>query len=487
MKSSRLFKYGFFALLVAVAGASTYVWKNFISPPWEEEYAYSKGMQAAIYTFPYVLNSSLRWAWSQSAEQVGNSAVPSDAINNFYHSPRLTTADYRDGGTPNNDTAYSVTWAYAKTEPLIISIPEMGVIPNTNKPRYYSFELASFASDNFAYIGTRTTGNQAGNYAIVPAGWQGTLPADVTLLAQTPTPWFLILGRTLVVDQEDFAAVSKLISGYKLTALSDWGNLAAKRPYAPVLEPVAHYKQEKLELFKQYWSIANKALTENPPIAADARLMSFYRDINVAPGLEVSQLDEGMRNGMARAALRALLLLPQVNNSSYGTTLVNGWKYPPKDFGRSGVSGQFLVRAAIQSLGGIVANDPAEAVYLPAMRDLQGNLLVGKNRYKITFAKDRMPPVNSFWSLTMYDSTNNLAANKIDRYSLGDRSTGLSYAADGSLTLYVGQQEPAAEHLSNWLPAPDDEFYLVLRTYLPKSELIQQSWQPPMIESVETY
>lgn len=482
-----MLKYGFVLLFIALVGASTYAWKKFINPPWEEEYAYSKGMQAAIYAFPYVLNSSLRWAWSRPAEEVGNDATPSDAINNFFHSAHLTDANYRDGGSPNNDTAYSVTWAYVADEPLIISIPEVGVIPGTDIPRYYSFELAGFDSDNFAYIGTRTTGNHAGNYAIVPKGWHGTLPEDVRLLAEAPTPWFLILGRTLVLDSEDFPRVRQLINGYKLIALSEWGSASPKRPFAPTLEPVPHYKKDKLALLGQFWTIANKAMSANPPQAADARLMTSYQDINVGPGRDVGALSEDMQAGMSRAALRAMLLLPQVNQANYATKLVNGWKYPPKDFGRSGMAGLFLVRAAIQSLGGIVANDPEEAVYLSAMRDLDGKLLDGEHGYRITFSKDNMPPTHAFWSLTMYDSSNNLAANKLNRYSLGDRSKGLAYAEDGSLTLYIGSAPPTDGHLSNWLPAPADEFYLILRTYLPGPAIIEQSWQPPVIERVDSY
>ncbi len=485
MQLKKLLKLALLVLVIAWGAASVYVWKSFVRPPWEEEYAYSKGMQAAIYAFPYVLNSSLRWAWSQPADVVDNSSAPSDAINHFFHTAHLTDASYRDGGSPNNDTAYSVTWAYVKDEPLILQVPEIGVIPGSEKLRYYSFELAGFNSDNFAYVGTRATGNGAGNYAIVPPGWQGELPAGVTRLAETPTPWFLIVGRTLVASPEDLPAVSQLIQGYRLVSLSDWGSATPKRPYAPKLAPVPHYKKDKLELLEQFWSLANQAMSENPPAAADARLMTVFGDIEVGPGRDLSRLTPGLQAGLQRASLRALMLLPEVHKSNYGTKLVNGWKYPPADLGRSGLQGQFLTRAVLQSLGGIVANDPDEAVYLVATRTVDGELLNGEHSYRITFGKDNLPPVQSFWSMTLYDSTNNLAANPLNRYSLGDRNPDLKYAEDGSLSFYVGHEPPADELQSNWLPAPDDEFYLLLRTYLPGPAIVEQSWQPPEIELLD--
>ncbi|MBK9522026.1 MAG: DUF1254 domain-containing protein [Rhodocyclaceae bacterium] len=469
---------------VGIAGAGTYVWKRYIHAPWDEEYAYTKGVQAVVYSFPYVLNSSVRWAWSQPQKQGERVTAPTDAINNFFHSPRLTGADYRDGGTPNNDTVYSTTWAYVDKEPLVIGVPEIGNLPSSDKPRYYSFEISSFDSDNFAYIGTRTTGNKAGHYAIAPKGWKGKLPEGVTLLAEAPTPWFLILGRTLVTDQEDFPVVSKLIHQYTLSTLSDWQSKQTRRPPAPPLTPVPHYKSEQLTLLKQFWSIANAAMTANPPHARDERLMRFFSDIEVGPGKDVTKLSEGMQRGLDRAAMRGLMLLPEVNKTSYGTKLVNGWKYPPRVYGHAGLDGSFLTRAAMQSLGGIVANDAEEAVYIVAHTDGKGQLLDGSRNYQITFTKDKIPPVKAFWSMTIYDDTNNLVRNSLDRYSLGDRTSGMKYNSDGSLTLHISHKLPSEDVKANWLPAPEGEFYLVLRAYLPDEAIINQEWAPPSLEIV---
>lgn len=468
-------------VVTGIVATGTWVWKRYLHAPWDEEHAYTKGLQAVVYAFPYVLNSSVRWAWAQPQKEGEPITAPTDAINHFFNSPRLTGADYRDGGTPNNDTAYSTTWAYVDKEPLVISVPDIGNLPGTNKPRYYSFELAGFDSDNFAYIGTRTTGNGAGHYAIAPKGWKGQLPANVKLLAEAPTPWFLILGRTLVMSDADFPAVAALMKQYDLRTLSDFKSGLHRRPPAPPLTPVPHYKKEQLALLGQFWSIANAALTANPPGESDARLMRFFRDIEVGPGRDHSRLGEGMLRGLDRAVLRGLTMLPEVNQTSFGTKLVNGWKYPPADYGRAGVRGAWLTRASMQSLGGIVANDPQEAVYIVAHTDAGGELLQGQSTYRIDFAKGQIPPVQAFWSMTMYDNTNNLVANPLNRYSLGDRSPGLTYNADGSLSLYVGHTPPSGVAQSNWLPAPDGEFYLVLRAYLPAESIVDQHWVPPPV------
>ncbi len=472
------------ALLVLIFGflaAGAFVWKRYIRAPWDDEYAYTKGLQAVVYAFPYVLNSSVRWAWSQPQKEGEPVVAPTDAINHFFHSPRLTGPQYRDGGTPNNDTAYSTTWAYVDKEPLVISLPEIGNIPGTSKPRYYSLQLAAFDSDNFAYIGTRTTGNGAGHYAITPKGWQGRLPSNVKFLAEAPTPWFLILGRTLVTSNEDFPAVAALMHQFDLRTLGDFENNVQRRPPAPALTPVPHYKKEQLALVSNFWSIANGAMTANPPGQEDARLMRFFRDIEVGPGRDLSRLSEGMRHGLDRAVLRGLTLLPEVNQTNFGTKLVNGWKYPPMDYGRAGVNGAWLTRASLQSLGGIVANDPEEAVYIVAHADSGGQLLNGKSHYRIHFAKDQIPPVKAFWSMSLYDNTNNLVDNALNRYSLGDRSPGLVFNPDGSLTLYVGHEPPDGAAQSNWLPAPADEFYLVVRAYLPSKPIVDQIWEPPAV------
>jgi len=226
----------------------------------------------------------------------------------------------------------------------------------------------------------------------------------------------------------------------------------------------------------------NEALAENPPDDSGERLFVYMADIGVGPDGDVSGLSPAMQKGMQRAAIRGLTITRDVSESDYQTKIVNGWKYLPVVLGRAGTETEYLIRAAFQSLGGIVANDPEEAVYIVANSDANGDELNSKNRYKIQFNKENLPKANAFWSLTMYDMTNNLTPNPINRYSLGDRSEGLQYDQDGGLSLYISHDPPAGGNESNWLPAPKGKFYLILRAYLPSQEIVEQSWEPPPLE-----
>lgn len=472
-------------IVVAIStAAGVFLWKRVIMAPWDEEFAYTKGLQAVVYSFPYVLNSSLRYVWSQPAKEGERITGPVDAVNQFWHSPELATAKYRDGGGPNNDTLYSTAWVFADKEPMVISVPDIGTVPGTDKPRYFSLHIGAFDSDNIGYIGTRTTGNQAGHYAIIPKGWNGKLPDNVKQVGESPTPWFLIVGRTMVNGPDDVPAVAALMKQYKMRTLSDFISGVDRRPPAPPIPPAPHYLKEQTQLLSQFWSIANAAMTENPPNAIDKRLVDAFAEIEVGPGRDLSKLSDGMRRGLERAALRGLPMLREVNKSDYEKKVINGWKYPPTYYGRAGAQGAFLTRAALQSLGGIIVHDPEEAVYVIGSRDAAGDRLDGSSNYRITFPKGKLPPAKSFWSVTLYDDTLNLVENSIDRYSLGDRTPGLVFNDDGSMSFYIGYAPPKNGPQSNWLPAPKGQFFLVMRIYIPGQEVVEQRWEPPGIEKL---
>ena len=188
---------------------------------WKAEYAYTTGMQAFIYGFPYVYNAKLRHDWVTQARDPA--VVPYAAVNHFWHAARVMDAAYRDGGCPNNDTLYSLAWLDLSEEPVILSHPDMA-------DRYFTFELMGFTSDNFDYVGQRTTGSKAGDFAICGPGWQGELPPGVQATRPAPTPWVLLLGRTLVDGDADLANVHALQAQYRLTPQSLWGKPGAKCP-----------------------------------------------------------------------------------------------------------------------------------------------------------------------------------------------------------------------------------------------------------------
>ena len=438
---------------------------------WHSEYAYSLGLQAFIYGFPYIYNAQIRHKWV--TEPRDPKFVPYAAVNEFWHASQLMDASYRDGGCPNNDTLYSIAWLDLSEEPIILSHPEMG-------SRYFTFELMGVDSDNFDYVGQRTTGSSAGSFAIVGPGWEGDLPDDVdTSLAHSPSPWVLIIGRTLVNDDADVVEVRKLQAQYDLTPLGLWGEKDAQRPESrDVLEPIAP-EDDPLGPFKTL----NAMLEENPPPAHHDVVLNQFARIGIGPGLDPDDQPEAVKQGLMRAEVLGMALLKQQFLSGDWANIINGWRYPPPEIGRYG--DDFLLRAADQSLAGITCNDPAEGVYLVAFTDPDGNKFKGDGHYQLHFDADDMPPVDSFWSLGMYGSDLNLAANPINRYSIGDRTAGLETDSDGGLTIHLQAKSPEADKQANWLPCPeDDDWFMVLRMYLPRPEVIDATWECPPVEEV---
>ncbi len=434
---------------------------------WREEYAYTLGVQAYVFGFPWIYLPTLRWLWVTQPPASPN--TPSMPLNQFWHARELMDARFRQGGSTNNDTLYSAAWVDLAKEPMILSVP---AIPD----RYYTVQLASVDSDNFAYVGTRTTGTKAGSYAIVGPVWKGTLPAGVRVLPPSRTPAALVVARTLVDGPADLPAARAIQDQYRLTPLHLWGKAGAVAPenrdvwapFDPKNDPLAE------------WKTMNRAMTENAPEARHADLLALFRTIGIGPGQDVAGMDEGTKRGLVRAAKEGRRLLNEVNASGPGKR-VNGWRYPMPTHGRAGVYDDFLMRASLQCLAGIVANDPEEAVYLNTALDAEGRPLEGGKDYVLRFGPDQLPPVNAFWSLTPYQDYN-LVANPIDRFSIGDRTPGLRRDADGGLTIYVQSESPAGDTRANWLPSPSQgPFMLILRAYLPEPEIIEQRWQPPAL------
>lgn len=439
---------------------------------WREQYAYTLGVQAYVFGFPYVYLPTLRWAWVTVPKPPG-SVTPYAPLNHFHHVRNLADATYRDGGSPNNDTLYSIAWVDIGKEPVILSHPDMG-------DRYFTFEIASLDSDNFAYVGKRTTGGNAGSFALVGPGWKGALPAGITLLPASRTPSVLILGRTLVDGPADVPAVNALQERYTLIPLSLWGRKDVKLPESRDVWKPFDAKTDPLA----EWKTMNRAMTEEPPEARLEKLVDLFSKIGVGPGQDVDKMDEATRRGLARAAVDGRMLLNGAVRGGLGKR-VNGWSIPPRNFGRAGLSDDFLLRGSLQCLGGIIANEPEEAVYYNTTTDGNGQSFDSSTRYTMHFAPTALPKVNGFWSVTMYDTTYNFTPNPINRYAIGDRTQGLKKDADGGLTLYIQSTSPGEEKESNWLPSPKTgSFFIVMRTYLPGRDIVEQRWAPPPVAPV---
>src|SRR5664279_4989098 len=343
---------------------------------WHGEYAYSLGLQAFVYGFPYIYNAQIRHKWV--TEDKDPKFTPYAAVNEFWHASQLMDASYRDGGCPNNDTLYSIAWLDLGPEPIVLSHPDMG-------ERYFTFELIGIDSNNIDYVGQRTTGSKPGNFAVVGPDWEGDLPSDVnSSIARSPSPWALIIGRTLVDGDADVAIVQDLQQNYRLTPLSQWGMESPPRserrdvlvPIAPEDDPPGPFKT------------LNAMLAENPPPAHHEIVLRQFELIGIGPGLDVEGQPDAVKQGLIRAEVIGMAMLKQQFLSGDWATIVNGWRYPPPEIGRYG--DDFLLRAADQSLAGIACNDPAEGVYLVAFTDANENTFEAGGRYTLHFAADGM-------------------------------------------------------------------------------------------------
>jgi hypothetical protein len=437
---------------------------------WKYKFAYTLGVQAYIYGFPWINMAHYRWEWVTQPPTPDNDHAYAP-LNKFYHATTLKDASWQGGGSPNSDTLYSIAWLNLTTEPVILSVPAID--------RYYTMEIASFDSDNFAYVGTRTTGTNAGNYLIAGPNWTNTCPTNVTPLTASRTPWVLIMGRTLVYGVDDLTNVYAIQAQYQLTPLSYWGTTNVPPDDRNVWAP--YNKTNDLA----DWKTMNQAMTENPPnVPSQQGLVDYFAQIGVGPGQDVDRMDDTTKAGLRDAASDGWIMLHQYQtNPPSSFFLTNGWLYPPPDHGRAGQSNDFMMRAAAQSLQEIVGNDVQEAVYLASVgRDASGWPLSGAYTYTMTFPSNGLPDVGAFWSITMYGADNNFASNSINRYKVGTYPTNLlATNTDGTVTIYIQNAAPPADKVSNWLPAPVGGFHLDMRLYLPGPAIVNQTWGPPPI------
>jgi hypothetical protein len=433
---------------------------------WLAEYAFAASVMAFVYGFPYIYNAELRHEWVTQPRNP--ELVPYAAVNHFWHASRLMDAAYRGGGCPNNDVLYSSAWLDLRDEPVILSHPDMG-------DRYFAFELEGFGSDNFGYVGQRVTGSKAGDFAIRGPHWDGDLPPGVQEVARSPTPWVWVLGRTLVDGAADVANVQALQAQYRLTPLSLWGRPGAVVPERREVYAPADTAADPLGP----WKTLNAMLAENPPPQPHhTLLLRQFARLGIGPGVDVETQPDVVKQALSRAATTGMTMLTQQFLRGSWATIVNGWRYPPPEAGRFG--GDFLHRAADQSLSGITADDPAEAAYLVNFDDAGGATLSPGGRYELRFAAGALPPVDASWSLTAYTQDMNLIVNDAHRYSVGDRTAGLRHDADGGLTIYLQSVSPGPGREPNWLPtSPDQPWFVILRMYRPQPEVAEARWECP--------
>jgi hypothetical protein len=401
-----------------------------------------------------------------------NGRAPINEFSNFFKYP---TSAYRDVVRMNVDTLYSFAWLDLSNEPMVLTVP------NTHG-RYYLMPILDGWTNVFASPGKRTTGTEAGNFVIVGPNWKGTLPADLKEL-RLPTNLAMIAGRTQANGPADYAVVNAIQRQYRLTPLSAFG-----KPYTPpagAIDPQIDMKTAPVDQVNHmtadtfFSRLADLMSSSSPPAAADAPMLAKLAKIGITPGrFDKSTLDPAVVKGLD-GCVQAAVERIGAGAKDLGTS-VNGWRVPPLNLAEFGTDYNLRAEVALFGLGANLAKD---AVYPTAFVDANGQPLNGANRYMLHFDKGALPPVNAFWSLTMYDAQSFLVANPINRYNIAGWMP-LTYNPDGSLDVYLQHESPGPHKESNWLPAPAGPFNVTLRMYWPKESVLDGSWKPPAIQEV---
>jgi hypothetical protein len=403
-------------------------------------------------------------------------------MNSFFNIKRYPPGDYRGVSAPNADTLYSIAWLDLGAEPIVFSHPDMG-------KRYYLFPTYSLWMPVIKSLGSRTTGEKAANYLFTGPGWNGQVPAGMTQI-KSPTRYTLILGRTYADGSEaDYQAVNALQAQYKVVPLSEWG-----KPYtykAPPVDPKPGFsmtdKPQSVILAMDTAEYFNRMATlmgsDAPPAKEDAPIVEKMAKIGIIPGkpFDMSKLDPAVQAALKDLPQRALKKI-EANKDSLGK-VVDGWI-----ISMVGEYGTDYMKRAVVAAFGWPANLKADAVYPYTEADSTGARLTGVNKYALTFAKDQTPPVDGFWSITMYEIDAGwwFVPNPLNKFTVSMRNNP-KFNDDGSLTLYFQNTSPGADKEANWLPAPKGEFIPMLRMYWPKEDspsILNGSWKPPAVRKV---
>jgi hypothetical protein len=434
-----------------------------------EQEAYEIGVEAYTYLYPLILMDVTR---RQMVNIEAGKVIGRGPMNAFTHGRTFPPADFRDVVRPNFDTLYSLAWLDLTKEPMVVTTSD-------TQGRYYMLPMLDMWTDVFACPGKRTTGTGAARFVVVPPGWQGKLPEGIQRI-DAPTPYVWIIGRTQTNGQTDYAAVHQVQDGYTITPLSQLGKAA--QAVKATIDPIVDMKtppmtQVDTMAADKYFAYAAELLKVNPPHITDQPIVARMRRIGIELGksFDLGKANLAVKRALERAAPDALKAMrakiPTI------ARVVDGWQMNTDTMG---VYGNFYLKRAMVALVGLGANLPEDAVYPLNLTDADGKPLIGANQYVLHFAKNEIPPVAAFWSVTLYDKDGFPTANDLKRNAIGDRDA-LKFNADGSLDLYIQHASPGAEKESNWLPSPTGDFNLTMRLYAPKGEVLDGRWVPPAI------
>jgi len=384
-------------------------------------------------------------------------------LNHLGHTTRVNGPGDVALVSPNTDSLFSLLWMDLRAEPIVVSVPEV------DGDRYYSIQLQDLSTHNFGYIGTRTTGNGAGHFLVAGPNWRGVVPDDVSGVFRSDAHIARAVLRPQLIDAADLPLVRSIQSGFGARGLADF--LGRRRPTAAVVDYPAWDEGSAAGAgFLDYLAWLMQFVE---PDSRERALWDRLAAIGVEPGRACDW--SGRREAVARGVASAVAVIEERSR----TVAIAGDS-------RAGYDGDWLRRAAVARVGW-GANSAEEACYPVYREDAEGRALDAReHRYTLRFEPGGLPPVRAFWSVTMYDAEMMLLVdNPIDRYVINSAMLeGLTSGDDGSLTLYLQRDPPGSGHESNWLPAPDGGFYLILRLYWPSDSILDGTWEGPEVRRI---
>jgi hypothetical protein len=438
----------------------------------DEREAQAIAVEAYIYLYPLVMMDATR---RQMTNAEAGTRVGFGPMNAFSHMRTLPPVEFKAVPWPSFDTLYSIAWLDLTGQPLIVSAPDTG-------GRYYLLPVQDMWTDVVAVPGKRTTGTRAAHFAVVPPGWQGQLPIGARRIDAT-TPYLWIIGRTQVNGPEDYPAVNQVQDGFTITPLSRWGQ--QPQPVTVTIDPAVDMTTPPLDQVNQmpaasYFAHAAALMKLHPPHVTDWSILARMQRIGIDPGqsFDFETLDPAVKQALNRAVPAAQQAI-KAKVPTLGRS-VNSWQVSADTMG---VYGNYYLKRAALAMIGLGSNPPEDAIYPLTFADADGKPLTGENGYVLHFDRQELPPVEAFWSVTVYDHDGFQVANPLNRCALGDRDA-LRYNADGSLDLFIQHDSPGPEREANWLPAPPGPLALFLRLYEPTAEVLDGRWDPPAVRRV---
>lgn len=462
-----------FMFACAQSGGPTTTASNSNAGQVTPEEARAIARDAYIYGFPLVDSYRIQYSYFVDRQNPEFKA----SWNQLVNTPRVYTPADTAIQTPNSDTPYSFVGLDLRAEPIVLTVPVI------DKSRYFSVQLIDAYTFNFDYIGSRTTGNDGGNYLVAGPNWKGELPTGVKKVLRSETEFAFAVYRTQLFKPDDLDNVKKVQAGYKAQTLSAFLGTAAPKaaPAVNFMKPITP-AEEKTSL--EFFNLLNFVLQFCPTDPSETELMARFAKLNIGAGktFDANKLSPETKAAIEQGMSDAWVALEGLKKEFDEGKVSSGDVFGTRAF----LKNNYLYRMIAAALG-IYGNSKQEAMYPPYYVDATKQKLDGANRYTLRFPPGQLPPINAFWSLTMYDQPQSLlVANPINRYLLNSPMLPQFVKdADGGLTLIIQNESPGKDKEANWLPAPKGPFSMIMRLYWPKDEAVSGKWTAPPLQQVK--